>query len=549
MRSPWVILPPMSTVVRSPLRAAVQWSGLLGGPLLAVIVGFSLPEVYKGVQGQEVAFTAAGRATLAMMVWMATWWLTDAIDIEVTALLPLVMFPLLGAATMKAAAAPYAEDTIFLFMGGFLLALSMSRWKLDKRIALLTLRLVGTKPINMVGGFMLATVMISAFVSNTATAAMMLPIAMSVIALLERRGNSGSGSSSSSKENLISTAAATATATSSPPPDYRNFAICLLLGVAYASSIGGIATIIGSPPNTILVGFLKDKIAPEYRMEISFGQWLILGVPVVVIFTPITWFMLTRVIFPIRMKRIEGGRELIEREYRALGPPNRGEWITFIVFMVTAALWISRPWLVQIGWGDGTDRVLPLKGLTDPGIAMLAALVLFITPTNVQRGEFTMDWRTAVKLPWGILILFGGGLSLAAAVQANGVAEFIGSQTLLARGLSVVLIVIVVNTLIVFLGELTSNTATTAALLPVMAAIAPGFGVHPYLLCFITGIGASCSFMLPVGTPPNAMVFATGHVTIPQMCKAGLWLNLIGIVIVSLFTMLLLGPALGIEIF
>lgn len=526
----------MSTHSSSSAGAIIKWSGLLAGPLLALLAYFFLPQAYEGSEGKMVEFTAAGRATLALMIWMAVWWLTEAVDIEVTALLPLATFGLLGISSMKAAAAPYADDTIFLFMGGFLLALSMQRWGLDRRIALITLRMVGTKPANMVAGFMIATSLLSAFVSNTATAAMMMPIAMSVIALIEHQTRT------TTTDGGVESAAAT-------EKDVRHLSLALLLGIAYSASIAGIATIIGTPPNVILVGFLKETIDEKYRMDISFYQWLKIGIPLTIVFLPLVWLILTRLLFPVRMQQIEGGHELIDREYRKLGKPNRGEIITFIVFMLTALLWITRPWLSKLGWGDGENRTMPLKGLTDAGIAMLAGLVLFVTPVNRAQRLFTMNWATAAKLPWGILILFGGGLSLAAAVQANGVAQFIGSQTTIFQGASPLVIVIVITTMVIFLTELTSNTATTAALLPVMAALAPGLNVHPYLLAFPTAIAASCAFMLPVATPPNAIVFASGHVTIAQMCKAGFWLNIIGIVLVTLLTMLVLGPALGVDLF
>ena len=526
----------MSTPSPASAGSLIRWAGLLAGPLLALLAYFFLPEQYAGIEGKSIAFTAAGRATLAMMIWMATWWLTEAVDIEVTALLPLATFGLFGIASMKAAAAPYADDTIFLFMGGFLLALSMQRWGLDKRIALITLAAVGTKPASMVAGFMIATGLLSAFVSNTATAAMMMPIAMSVIALIEHQTQTSAENESPSASEIHRR-------------DMKHLSLALLLGIAYSASIAGIATIIGTPPNVILIGFLKDKIEEKYRIDISFYQWLKIGVPLTVVFLPIVWLVLTKFLFPVKMKSIEGGRELIDREYRKLGKPNRGEWITFIVFMCTAILWITRPWLSKLGWGEGDARMLPLKGLSDAGIAMLAGLVLFVTPVNRSQREFTMNWQTAVKLPWGILILFGGGLSLAAAVQANGVAQFIGSQATIFQGASPIIIVLVIATMVIFLTELTSNTATTAALLPVMAALAPGLGVHPYLLVFPTAIAASCAFMLPVATPPNAIVFASGHVTIPQMCKAGIWLNIIGVLLVTLLTMIVLGPVLGVELY
>jgi len=508
-------------------RAAGRF-GLFAGPILAIGCYGLLPVEYRGAQNQLVPFTWAGRVTLAMMVWMAAWWLTEAIEISATALLPLVVLPISGASSMQDAAAPYAHPLIFLFMGGFLLALSMRRWRLDQRIALLTLRLVGTRPSNMVGGFMLATAVISAFVSNTATTAMMLPIALSVIRLVEGRAVKQGGTDFSSDQR-------------------GSFAVCMLLGLAYAASIGGVATIIGSPPNALLVGFVNETMAESYRTEISFARWLLLGLPLAIVFLPMTWLLLTRVIYPIRLPRIAGGRQLIQAELKKLGPVNRGERITMLVFALTAACWILRPLLVKLTWTIGGQAVQPLGGLTDPGIAMAGALALFVIPVNARRGQFVMNWTTARELPWGILLLFGGGLSLAAAVEANGVAEFLGSQARYFTGMPAIVHVLVVSTSVTFLTELTSNTATTATLLPVLAALAPGLGVHPLLLIVPATFSASCAFMMPVATPPNAIVFGSGQVTIPQMMRAGLWLNLIGIVLITALTLFVLPPILGLR--
>lgn len=456
-----------------------------------------------------VVFSGAGRATVALMVWMAAWWLSEAVDVAVTALLPVALFPLLGIADIKTAAAPYASDLIFLFLGGFLIALAMQRWRLDQRIALLTLRLTGSEPHRMVAGFMLATALLSAFVSNTATAAMMLPIGLSVIDLVLRKN---------SRQTLAVTGVL---------PDFagRNFALCLLLGIAYAASIGGIATIIGTPPNLFLAGFINETIAEPYRQEISFLRWLFIGGPLTLVLLPLTWLLLTRVLYPIKITRIPGGRALIAEHYRQLGPVSRGERITMTVFLLTASAWISRPYL-------------PVEGLSDPGIAMVAALALFVIPAGKDR--FTMDWETAKRLPWGILILFGGGLSLAAAVKTHGVAEFIGAQTAWLSGWPAPAVILIVVAAVIFLTELTSNTATTATLVPILAAIAPGLDLHPYQLIIPAAIAASCAFMMPVATPPNAIVFGSGHITIAEMCKAGWWLNLAGIVIITALAGLLI---------
>ncbi len=498
---------------------AVAWLGLVAGPLVAAGTYALLPRDYRDTTDLLVEFHAPGRATLAVMIWMGVWWLTEAIPIYATALLPLAVFPLVGVADMNAASSPYANPLIFLFMGGFLLALSMQRWGLGKRIALTVLRIVGTRPANMIAGFMFTTAVLSAFVSNTATTAMMLPIAASVIRLVRTQscqdGNVKNGAS-------------------------NNFAICLMLGIAYSASIGGTATIIGTPPNVFLVSYLSDSIADPYRTELSFARWLLIGIPLSFVFLPIVFFVLTRVLYPVRVREIEGGEQLIRDELDSLGPTNRGEWATFVVFMVTATLWILRPALAQLSVGD--NGWTPLAGLTDAGIAMMAAMTLFVTPVDTKRRQFALDWETALKLPWGILILFGGGLSLAAAIHANGVSEFLGSHARFVSGMSPWVVVLCVASGILFLTELTSNTATSATLLPVLGAIAPGLGLHPYLLVFPAAITASCAFMLPVATPPNAIVFGSGEVTSREMARAGLWLNLIAIVLVTLLTLLLIGP-------
>lgn len=515
------------------------------GPLVAAAVYAVLPETFTkfaaGADGQHVAavveFTASGRLTLAVMAWMAMWWLTEAIDISATALLPLALFPLLGIATFRSAAAPYASEIVFLFMGGFMLAAAMQRWKLDQRIALLGLRLTGTSPRGMVLGFMLATAFLSMWVSNTATAAMMLPIAISVIALVGGpNGHTGSDGSMPGRR---------------PTP---RFALALLLGIAYAASIGGIATLIGSPPNGIVAKFISDTYVDPVTgepMEMTFARWLPIGLPFTVVFLPLTWFLLTYVLHRPEIDRVEGGQELVRSELARLGRLSRGEWITLVVFIATAALWICRPLLASITVGALPDAVPPEPGwrpfqlLTDGGIAITAALVLFAIPASTRPLAPTLDWQSAVKLPWGVLILFGGGLSLAEAVGANGVADFIGAQAARFDGIPPILIVLAVTTGIVFLTELTSNTATTATMVPLLAALAPGLGVDPFLLIIPATIAASCAFMMPVATPPNAMVFATGEVTIPQMCWTGLWLNLMAVLLITAIGYFVVVPMMG----
>lgn len=454
---------------------------------------------------------------MALMVWMATWWLSEAIDISATALLPIVVLPLTHAATIGKATAPYGSEFIFLFMGGFILALSMQRWGLDKRVALMTLRVMGSSPRAMVAGFMISTFILGCFVSNTATAVMMMPVGLSVIELVKAQSTT-----QGERE--------------------KNFSLCVMLGIAYAASIGGVATVIGTPPNVFLVSFIEKTIEPAYRQEIGFARWMIIGMPLVAVFLPVTWLLLTRVLFPIRMSRIEGGRSFLNRAYRDLGPMNRGEKITSIVFLLTAALWMTRPWLSQIALKVGDDVVHPLAGLSDAGIAILAAILLFVIPVNWRTRDFAMNWSSAVRLPWGILILFGGGLSLSSALEANGVAEFISHQTSQFNWLPPLAIIIIVAASITFFSELASNTATATTFIPILAAVAPGLGLHPYMLIFPACFAASFAFMMPVGTPPNALVFGTGYVTMQQMIKAGFWLNLLGVALVTAATYFIVKP-------
>ena len=495
-------------------RRRIQTWGLFGGPLLAGLTYAALPDAYPGLDGELVPFDHAGRTTAAVAVWMATWWLSEAIAVYATALLPLVLLPLLSARSMKGAAAPYAHELIFLFMGGVLLALTMERWGLHRRVALVALRMVGDRPVHMVGGFMLVTALLSMWVSNTATAVMMLPVAVSVIGLVSTRGGQGGAA---------------------PPP--RNFALGLLLGIAYGASIGGMATPIGTPPNLFLLSYVKAQLG----REISFVRWMGVGLPLAAVFLPIAWLLLTRFLYPIRLARIEGGRALFRSELAALGPMGRGERITLGVFLLASGLWVTRPLLAGLELGG----VRPLAGLTDAGIAMLAAMVLFVAPVERGGGSRVLEWETAVKLPWGILVLFGGGLSLAAAIQANGVGELLGGQVAGLAGVPSVLIVVGVVAGIVFLTELTSNTATTATLIPVLASLAPGIGLEPLLLIVPAALSASCAFMLPVATPPNAVVFGSGLVSIPEMSRAGVWLNLTAIALITLLTYTVAMPLLA----
>lgn len=489
-----------------------RWIGLTLAPLLAAAVWLAMPAESRSADG-EALMTSSGRTVAAIGVFMATLWVTEAIPIAATALLPIVLLPLAtgGEIPVARAAAPYANDIVFLFMGGFMLALAMERWNLHRRIALHIMLLVGTKPASLVAGFMIASALLSMWVSNTATVVMMLPIATSVITLVRRE--------------IVRSGAAVPTG----PGGRFHFALCLLLGTAYGASIGGVGTLIGTPPNLLMTGFLRDL-----GTEISFARWLMIGVPFVAVFLPIAWLVLTRLAFPLQIRELPGGRALIRRELDQQGSMSRAEIAVFIVFLLTASLWIFRPLLQQIALGASKWR--PLAGLEDSVIAIGAAMVLFGLPIDWKRGVFLLTWEQAVKLPWGTLILFGGGLSLAAAVQSAGLADYIGSGVQALQGVPTWAVVLAVISLLVFLTELTSNTATIATFLPILAAVATGLGLDPGLLIVPASISVSLAFMLPVATPPNAIIFGSGEVTIAQMCRAGLLLNLIGIILVFLLT-------------
>jgi sodium-dependent dicarboxylate transporter 2/3/5 len=456
------------------------------------------------------------------MAWMAVWWMTEAVPIEVTALLPIVLFPLAGIMPLARTTANYGADVIYLFFGGFVLALAIARWGLDRRIAFMTLRLVGTRPKAIVAGTMGATAFISMWVSNTATAAMMVPIVLSVVdvALRRRRGKSLAELGGIPQDDR----------------DLRNFALSALLGVAYAASIGGLGTIIGSPPNGILVRFVEQSGG----VRVTFLEWMLIGVPAMLTFLPLAWFLNTFVMFPSAMKEIEGGQEYVREEWAKLGAMNAGERATLVVFAVTVALWMTAPLLAQVRIGD----IAPLTGLSDAGIAVGAAIALFLIPVRGMKGAL-MDWETAAKLPWGVLILFGGGLALASATEVNGVPGYIGSLATGFAGWPFWAVLLAIIAIMVFMSELTSNTAQVATMLPILAALAPVLGIPAGVLLVPATVAASCAFMMPVGTPPNAIVFGTGLVRMPDMMKAGLWLNLAGILLTFVLTYAVFTPVLG----
>ncbi|MEI4272226.1 DASS family sodium-coupled anion symporter [Klenkia sp. LSe6-5] len=511
------------------------WVGRVAGPVAAVVAYLAL--------GGAGDLSDAGRATAAVGVLLAVWWMTEALPLPATALVPIVAFPLLGVLGTSEATAPYADPNIFLFMGGFMIALAMQRWDLHKRIALLVVRAVGTRPDRLVAGFMLATAFISMWVSNTATAVMMLPIGLSVLLLvLDRVGSADPEVADQVRAAGEDAPAAGGTVVTEliQDKDIRNFAVALMLGIAYAASIGSLATIIGTPPNLILAGFVEQ----QYGIELGFGAWMLLGLPLSLVFLVAAWLVLTRVVFPTRLAEIPGGRKVIQDELDALGPMTRAEWTVLGIFVSTALLWVLRQPLT--GWTALTDVLPFVAQLSDPVIAIAGALALFLVPVEGRRGVSALDWASAAQLPWGVLLLFGGGLSLATAVQSSGLDEFIGSQVSGLGALPVVLLVVVTAVVVLLLTEVTSNTATAAAFLPVLGGVALGLEIAPLALLVPAALAATCAFMLPVATPPNAIVFGSGYVSIGQMVRAGAALNVIGIVLITVAVYALGGLALGI---
>jgi sodium-dependent dicarboxylate transporter 2/3/5 len=450
--------------------------------------------------------SVAAWRTAAVGALMATWWITEAIPIPATALLPIVLFPLLGVATVAETTAPYANPVIYLFLGGFLIAMALESCGLHKRMALAILRVVGARPANLILGFMLATGFISMWVSNTATVVMMLPMATSVIALA--RGGYGESDGAAGG------------------PQSRAFSLALLLGIAYAASIGGLGTLIGTPPNALLAGFMAET----YGVRIGFAEWMLLGVPIVIVGLPFAWLLLTRWLHPVGSEPIAGGAAMVSDESRALGKITRAEWVVGTITALTAAAWVTRPILEQ--W---------VPSITDTGIAIAGALLMFIVPLAWSPPRVALTWVQAERLPWSVLILFGGGLSLAAAIQRTGLAGWIGTELGALAGWPLFAVILAVTTVVIFLTELTSNTATAAAFLPVVASLAVGIGADPLMLAVPTALAASCAFMLPVATPPNAIVYGTGAVSVPQMARAGLWLNVFFMLLLPLVVYLLAG--------
>lgn len=473
------------------MKLSKRLLGLVLGPLVFVLVI---------VFFHPVGLSDTANAILACASWIAIWWVLEPIPIAATALLPIVIFPISGGLPLTNTTPAYGHRYIFLFIGGFILAIAIEKWKLHKRIALNIIKIVGTNVVQIILGFMVATALLSMWISNTATAVMILPVGLAIVSQLK------DNPSTIENENLI-------------------FGKALMLAIAYSASIGGMATLIGTPPNLVLAGVVQET----YGIEISFAQWFIFGFPIAIILLIICWFYLTKVAFQFKQKEFPGGKKEIENQLEKLGKISFEEKMVLAVFLLTALAWVSRSFII--------NKFIP--EIDDSIIAIAASLLLFVLPSK-NRKVSLLTWEDAVKLPWGILLLFGGGMALAKGFDESGLAIWFGGQLNQFGNMHLFIVLFMIIALVNFLTEITSNLATTAMLLPILVSLAVGIQVHPYFLLVGATLAASCAFMLPVATPPNAVVFGSGYIKIEEMVKKGIWMNLLSIVIVSIFVYFIL---------
>ncbi|MBD1379764.1 SLC13 family permease [Metabacillus arenae] len=476
------------TAKKQPSYRPSQFMGLLLGPLL-----FVLTMLLFSPEG----LNHSAKAVLASTLWIAIWWITEAIPIPVTSLLPLVLFPVTKALDGESVASSYGDPIVFLFLGGFLIALSMEKWNLHKRIAIKIVSLIGTSPKRIVLGFMLATGFLSMWVSNTAAVMMMVPIGTAIIY------QAAANAKKAQKEGV----------------SLNTFEKAVIFGIGFSGTIGGLGTLIGTPPNIILAATVKKL----YGIEISFAQWMFFAAPIVLILVLFSWYYLVNIAFPVKFKELPGGKSLIKDELIRLGKMTFEEIAVLSIFLFAAFMWITRTLL----WQDH------IPGISDTMIAIFAGTLLFLIPSKNKEGKI-LDWDVARELPWGVLLLFGGGLAIAAGFKESGLADWIGKQLIVLEGMNFLIIVIVTTALVLFLTEITSNTATATMILPILASLAVAINVHPFALMVPAAMAANCAFMLPVGTPPNAIIFATDRITIPEMAKAGFWINMIAIALIVL---------------
>ena len=483
----------------TPATANVSRIGkYIAGPLFAALVFvFFRPEGLP-VHATQVAAIAS---------WMAIWWATEATHVAVTALLPLVTLPVLGISPMKETAASYAHPVIYLFLGGFVMAIAIQKSGLHERAALRVLKLVGVNARTIVAGLMVGAASISMWVSNSSTTLMMLPIAVSVVHVVRV-----------SMGDL-------------PGEQLRNFELSMFLGLAYGATTGGVATLVGTPPNAFLAGFMHST----YDIEIDFARWMIIGVPLTIVMLPIIWYVLVRAVYPVDFAASHRAKEHLETMLKELGPLSTIESRTAILFLALVAGWLLRKPIVML-----TGAV----ELTDAAVAMTAAIAAFLIPRG-EKGETLIVWDDTKNLPWGVLIMFGGGLALAGGMTSTGLTKWIGESLIPLGTIHIGILIVAVCALVIFLTELTSNTATTATFLPVMAALAIGMDSTPLILVVPVALAASFAFMLPVATPPNAIIFSSGHVPIRCMMLAGFLINLVGIVVLTVVALVLVPKVFG----
>ncbi len=578
-----------SPLTEAPASNLLRQIGLIAGPLVALAIFWFFPK-------QAEAVDHAQRCTAALALWMAIWWMTEAVAIEATALLPLVFLPLAGVYPssprvgdrvtvsfekqkvpakvisidpefndptdpnpqmtegptalveplllkhmqrvdpvrvpqksitvehpLKRAAAPYADRSVYMYLGGFLIALAMEKWNLHKRIALNMLGWVGTSPERIVFGMMFITAGISLWISNTATAVMMLPIGLSLVALGVPSGGKSAGISKSMAHL-----------------GQEHFGICVMLSIAYGASIGGLGTLVGTPPNIFFKGFMADR-----GISIGFASWMLFAIPVVVVYLAMAWWVLVRWLFPLGTVEISGGSQQVRSQLASLGRMQWGEWCALAIFLLTAIAWTAREPLMAF---KPTLTAMPwLEKLDEATIGLIGGLSLFLIPVDWKRGEFVLDWNACRGLPWGVLLIFGGGLSLAAAMEDSRLAEWIAAQVNQLSGLPLWLLIALVVIGVVLFSEMASNLATATALLPILFDVALGLKLDPLVLCVPAIVAASCGFMLPVATPPNAIVFGSGKIPLRKMLKAGLVLDLIAVLLIPIAVFLWGGYTLGIK--
>jgi sodium-dependent dicarboxylate transporter 2/3/5 len=495
-------------------RKIWQTIGFYLGPIIFLLMFFMQPSIVME-KGPSGTMSLEAWKVAACAVWMAIWWVTEAVPIPITSLLPIPLFFLLNVSNSTPTSkndilSPYADPVIYLFLGGFMLAIGMEKWNLHRRLALNIIRIVGTKPSQILLGFLIATSFISMWASNASTTIMMLPIAITVLELIKSKVEDPT------HKNI------------------ENFGVALMLCIAYGASIGGLGTLIGTPPNAIMKAFF-DKNGIE---SVNFANWMYFGVTLIVIAIPLTYLLITKIIYPVQLDHIPGTKEIIDEEHRKLGKISLAEILVMSVIIITSSAWVLR--------GAYEDIPFIKNNLKDGVIAMTGGLLLFLIPVDWKKNKFLLSWHDMRSIPWDVLLLFGGGLSLAGAVDRSGLSDWMGAWTrgILQGQSNIYLIVFVVTAIVLFLTEFTSNTATITLFLPIGFGIAKALDVDPRIILIPATIASSCAFMLPVGTPPNAIVFSSGYVKIPQMAKAGIWMNILFVFIITILVF-----TIGVKIF